>query len=421
MDSPEEKRKKLVISTDDLDETAELPAAPAAPERQPVQVKTKPKKKDAPKRVPAAKRAAAAPPPGRKPWYHRRSKELIFGTGLVAALAVGFLVSFVLLGVFDSADDQTREALTEGASAFEDSTAEVSRAAGAALPFTSLSETATASDGRASTVDDAARDLGDKVDDRQLVGPATEALDAEREFLVRFGTIAEFPPNKLASRWRRLEPKLRQSQRRIDLARESVLALGLGDETSLMPANAEIAATIDTTGSIVIAANRKLSRWRSELSAAKSRLADTESYKGSMAQLIDEYYQQRDETRELVNEPAVRWDDAVETLEAHATARQSIIDRMNALAIPPGVESAHSQMVNLAIESQRLLIAAAEEARTDPFIIWTGSPGYQRFSAESDGITAQFDPAKSAVLGGADSAIANAKAGVAQVGPQPQV
>jgi hypothetical protein len=421
MDSPEKKREKLVISTEDLDETAELPAAP---ERPPVQVKPKAAAKPkAPKAAPAAKKAptAAPVPPGRKPWYHRHAKELIFGTGLVAALAVGFLVSFVLLGLFDSADDRTREALADGAGAFESVTAEVGRATGAAYPFTALSETAAASDGRASAVDDAAQGLADKVDDERLVAPATEALDAERQFLVRLSAIAEFPLEKLASRWRKLEPELRQSQRRIDAARQPVLSLGLGGEAGLMPPNADITAAIGTTGSIIDEAERRLSRWRSERSDAEAEVGEIESYKGSMAQLIDEYYEQRDVTRELVNEPAVRWDDAADTLDSHAAARQSIIDRMNALFVPPGVESAHAQMVSLATESRQLLIQASEEARTDPFIIWTGSPGYHRFSAESDGITAQFDPAKSAVLGGADSAIASAKAEVARVGPRPQV
>ena len=59
--------------------------------------------------------------------------------------------------------------------------------------------------------------------------------------------------------------------------------------------------------------------------------------------------------------------------------------------------------------------------REEPDIIWTGSPGWQRLSTESEAITQQFASAESAVLAAAEQAVAGEQAKLAQVGPKPQL
>lgn len=435
MDSSEQK-KKLVISAEDLAdaeaptrvEKTAPPAVDAAPTQE-VKVTLGAKKAQGkpagaktgttipPSRPPTATAATAAA----QPWHRKHRRKLLFGGGLLAALALGFVISFVVLGLFDTDDDLTREALTSSTTAFENTTADSGKARQAALPFTALQEVADDSDDRAAAIDSAANELSEKVDEERLVRPTLRALRVERGFLVRFSKIANFHPSELAREWRQLKPKLKLSQQRIDAARQGVLALNLGHTAELMPANPQISATIEDSDAIILAANRKIQSWRAERDSAQAQLAATEGYEGEMSGLMDEYYEQRNETQDLVRETRVPWDVAEETLLAHAAARQGIIERMDALAVPTGVETAHQEMVGLAIESKTLLEEAAEAARVEPYLIWTGTPGWQRLSSGSEAITQRFGSAESAVLGAAEEAIARDKASLAQVGPRPRV
>jgi hypothetical protein len=433
LDSPEQK-KKLVISAEDLaegDAAASTPAkAPVAPDLAPTEeVKVTVGAKKAAAKLPATTpktRVLSGPPtvtPGSqsRPWHRQHRRKLLFGGGLIVALALGFVISFVVLGLFDNEDDLTREALTSSTAAFESSTAATSRARQAVLPFTALSRVADESSERAATIDEATSELSEKVDEARLVRPTMRALEAERGFLLRFGRIANFRKSELARSWRQLKPELRLSQQKIDAARQGVLALNLGDTPELMPANPQIAATIEDSGRIILTANRKIRDWRAELSGAQAQLSSAEGYESEMSGLMDEYYEQRNETQDLVREPRVRWDIAEKTLLAHAAARQGIIERMDALVVPAGVETAHQEMVSLAIESKTLLEEAAEAARVEPYIIWTGTPGWQRLHTSSEAITERFGAAESAVLGAAEQAVGAEKANVARVGPKPRV
>jgi hypothetical protein len=431
--SSEEKNKKLVISADDLTGSSGSGSAPADPAAAPTtELETNPTesvkikaKKALPKMAPPPAQKGGARPPGpappaSAPWYRQRRK-LVFGAGLLAALMLAFVVSFVLLGVFDTDDDTAREALTSAASAFEASTADTQRAVQAPLPFTALSEVADDSADRASAIGQTVSDLTEKVDEERLVRPSVKALKAERKFLTRFSRIADFPESELGQKWRRLKPELTLSQQRIDASREAVLALNLGDTVHLMPANARMSTAIDSADRIILEANRKVQSWRAEREAAEAQLAGAEGYKGEMSGLMDEYYEQRNETQELVRQSHVDWLVAEETLRAHAAARQGIIESMDALSVPVEAESAHQQMVSLAIQSKTLLEEAADAARDEPYLIWTGTPGWQRLRSGSEAITQQFGSAESAVLGAAEQAIANESAKLSQVGPRPQL
>ncbi len=433
MNSSGSDKKRLVISADDLSESDGSPPQSRedqAPTREleadTARAVTIKAKKDQPKAVAAAGSlpAPATPPPPPPPpqaWYRKHRNAVLFGGGLLAVLVLAFIVSFVVLGLFDTEEDTAREALTGSAASFERSTAEARKAAGAALPFTALSEVASSSAGRADTIDETIGDLTDKVDEARLVGPATKALEAEQKFLVRFSRISEFPESELEHRWKRLEPELKAAQQSIDASRQAVLALGLGDTAHLVPANTRITGAITSAGKIILVSNRKVQAWRSEREAAESQVAAAESYKGEMSSLMSAYYSQRNITQDLVHEQNVLWNIAEEELLSQAAERQGIIDSMNALLIPAGAESSHSQMVSLATQSKALLEEAATAARVEPDIIWTGSPGWQRLSTESEAITQQFAPAESAVLAAAEQAIANEKAKLSQVGPRPQL
>ena len=429
MNSSSNDKKRLVISSDDLADSDRSPSqagddqAPTTELRPEVSQAVTIKAKTSQAKAVATAAPAAAPQGEAAPgtWYRKHRNAVLFGGGLFAVLVLAFVVSFLVLGLFDTEEDTAREALTGSAAAFERSTVEARKAVGAPLPFTALSEAASSSEGRATTIGETIGDLTEKVDETRLVGPASEALKAERRFLTRFSRISNFPESELERRWKRLKPELAASQQSINTSRRAVLALGLGDTAHLLPANARISAAINSANKIILISNRKVQAWRSERNAAKSQLASAESYKGEMSSLMGEYYSQRNITQDLVHEQHVYWQVAEEELLSQAAERQGIIERMNALLIPAGAESAHSQMVSLATQSKVLLEEAAAAAREEPDIIWTGSPGWQRLSTESEAITQQFAPAESAVLAAAEQAIASEKAKLSQVGPKPQL
>jgi hypothetical protein len=426
-------KKRLVISSDDLADSdgsspgsrddLEPPRERKADVDRAVRIKAK---KGQPKAVvtesPAAPAVPATPTPTTaKTWYRKNRSAVLFGGGLLAVLVLAFIISFVVLGLFDTEEDTAREALTNSSASFERSMIGVRKANGAPLPFTALSEVASASEDRADTIGETIGDLTEKVDEARLVGPARKALKAERKFLVRFSRISEFPKSELGGRWRPLKPELKAAQQSLNASRQAVLALGLGDTAHLLPANTKITGAIASANKIIILSNQKVQAWRGERQAAESGVAAAESYEGEMSNLMSEYYTQRNITQDLVHERRVYWLVAEEELLSQAAERQGIIDRMNALLIPAGVESSHSQMVSLATQSKALLEEAATAAREEPDIIWTGSPGWQRLSEQSEAITQQFGPAESAVLAAAEQAIGNEKAKLAQVGPKPQL
>jgi hypothetical protein len=422
-------KKRLVISADDLTESDRSPSPTGdgeAPTRemrpevgQAVTIKAKPSQGKAVATVtPAATPQGEAAP---ESWYRKHRNAVLFGGGLFAVLVLAFIVSFLVLGLFDTEEDTAREALTGSTVAFERSTVEARKAVGESLPFTALSEAASASEGRATTIGETIGDLNAKVDEARLVGPASKALKAERRFLTRFSQISSFPESELEHRWKRLKPELVASQQSIDSSRQAVLGLGLGDTAHLLPASATISATINSANKIILVSNQKVQAWRSEREAAESQLASAESYKDEMSSLMSAYYSQRNITQDLVHAQHVYWQDAEEQLLSQAAERQGIIDGMNALFVPSGAETAHSQMVSLATQSKGLLEEAATAARVEPDIIWTGSPGWQRLSSESEAITQQFASAESAVLAAAEQSIASEKANLSQVGPKPQL
>jgi hypothetical protein len=429
---PSEQKKKLVISADDLaeDGIGNADADPSLAPTQEVSVAVGLKKTakpaapgpgSKPVTVPAAGAPAGPAAATQQPWYRLHQRKLLIGGGLLAALALGFLISFVVLGLFDGDGDLAREALTSSTTSFESTATGAAGARSAALPFTALKRDARDSAGRAATIDEAASELREKVDEEKLIKPTLRALKAERGFLVRFGRISHFPESELAKHWRRLKPELKLSQTRIDAARQGVLELDLGDTVRLMPANPRITRTIEDSNAIILTANRRIRDWRAERDAAQAKLAADEGYESEMSGLMDEYYEQRNETQDLVREPHVLWDIAEETLLAHAAARQGIIERMDALSVPAGAEAAHQEMVGLAIESKTLLEEAAEAARVEPYIVWTGTPGWQRLRSGSEAITQRFGSAESAVLAAAEGAVSQEEAALRGVGPRPRV
>jgi hypothetical protein len=432
-------QKKLVISAEDLSDadTTDADGAESATrelsEDPTEQITLSPKKaKAAPpprfqsKGAATAKGAGpvgspAAPPP-KASWFSRNRRFLLLGAGLFGVLILAFLISFVVLGLFDTESETAREALTTASAAFERSTLEAQRAAQKPLPYTSLSEAATESRGRANTIGETITDLTGKVDEERLVQPTAKALRAEKNFLVQFARVAKFPESELEKSWRKLKPKLKASQRKINASREAVLALNLGDIAHLMPKRAGIQRTIKSTNRVILVSNQKVQAWRSEREAANAGVESAEAYKGEMSSLMEQYYEQRNVTQDLVQESHVIWTEAEQRLNEQAGERGSIIASMESLSVPPVAQSAHSQMVSLASQSKALLEEAAVRAAA-PYepVIWTGSPGWRELSEQSESITAQFGPAESAVLGAADQAISAEQAKVTQVGPRPQL
>ena len=99
--------------------------------------------------------------------------------------------------------------------------------------------------------------------------------------------------------------------------------------------------------------------------------------------------------------------------------RSGIASSIEALAVPPGAESANSQLAGIVTEAAGMLTDAAETTETDPFPIWTGTPGYQALSTRSDELTPRYESAKQAVLSAAAQAVEEAQA--IELPPKPEL
>ncbi len=132
---------------------------------------------------------------------------------------------------------------------------------------------------------------------------------------------------------------------------------------------------------ILVKADRVLSKWRDAVAEAKQQkqqaLELATGYESSISSLIADYSAARSETSALMDEPRVRWMDASVALRSQADTRSGIASSIEALAVPPGAESANSQLAGIVTEAAGMLTDAAETTETDPFPIWTGTPGYQ--------------------------------------------
>ena len=106
-------------------------------------------------------------------------------------------------------------------------------------------------------------------------------------------------------------------------------------------------------------------------------------------------------------------------LRSQAETRSGLASSIQALVAPPGAESAHASLVSIVNEAAALLNNAATTTETDPFMIWTGSPGYQQLSARSDELTPRYESAKQSALSAAAQAIDDAQA--IELPPKPKL
>lgn len=420
---------KLVISEEDLESVEEVnaqavedtptatmphvpPPPPAGKQRKVVSV------------APAPQSPPAAAPQNSGSWLDRNRRKLLLAGGGVVVLALGFVVAFVILGLLDSAEADVSDSLADGNQAMTSTFKDIDDAGGAGRKFTALQEASQNASDSAADVQDAATEIRTNVDDGSVANPALALLADEQRFLTQFATISNFDDEEISSEWKDLEPKLRAAQADIRASSADVSGLGLDSSKPVVPAAGQLSASITGTDRILVKTDQVIDDWRHEVdriqSEQNSAVSQAESYKGQMSSLIEQYYDQRDVTRDLMEQDHVLWSDAEAALRSQAADRESIISQMQALSPPPAAASAHSQEISLAEESRSLLVQAADTTHSDPYVIWTGSPGYQQLSAGSDNITGRFEPAKQAVLNGADQAIAEAQDN-SDLPPKPKV
>jgi outer membrane murein-binding lipoprotein Lpp len=238
-------------------------------------------------------------------------------------------------------------------------------------------------------------------------------MAAEVAFLEEVASIEKISDNELGPGAKDLRNELEKLQEDIEVAREDVDALALAAGEPLAPANELLTSVIDASEGVLVESDRALAEWQAEVyelqAQGEGALQEAQTYQDSMSSLMDQYFQQRDETRALVERDRVFFTEASQQLRAMAAARGSIISQMQALTVPPGAETAHSTMVSLASRSRDILEQAATTTETDPFPIWTGSPGYQQLNSASDQISAEYDPAREGVLTAAEQAVQDAQ------------
>lgn len=425
---------KLVISEEDLESVEEVGAQAVndGPTATLPQVPPPPlvgKQKKVVSLAPASQRPPVAPSPvdpAPRPgsWLDRNRRRLLLAGGGVVVLALGFIVALVILGLLDSAEADVSDSLADGNQAMATTFRDIDHAASAGRKFTALQEASEAAGENASDVQDAAAEIRTNVDDGSVANPALALLADEQRFLTQFATISTFDDDEISSEWKELEPKLRAAQAGIRASSAEVSGLGLDSSEQVVPAAAQLSASINGTDRILVKTDQVLDDWRKEVDRIQgeqnSALSAAESYRSQMSSLMDQYFDQRDVTRALMERDAVPWNEAEPALRDQAAARESIISQMQALTPPAQAASAHSQEISLATESKNLLVQAADTTATDPYPIWTDSPGYQQLSTSSDSITSRFEPARQAVLDGADQAISEAQSS-SDLPPKPQV
>ena len=303
-----------------------------------------------------------------KPRTARRVVAILAGS--VVALGIGFAIAFVLLGVLDNSEEQVRDSLSNANTTLDDSMSGVEDAANSDRPLTDLQSLAAGADDSASEIEQAEADLRGAVDDGRIVNPALEVMALEQEFLAKFSAIASFSEKELAQRWDNLEPKLVRIQREINAAGGSVEALGLGGESPLFPESEELTAVIDSADGILVKADRVLSKWRDAVAEAQQQKQEAlelaTGYQSSVSSLIADYSAARTETSALMDEPRVRWMEASIALRSQADTRSGIASSIEALAVPPGAESANSQLAAIVTEAAGMLTDAADEDRDRP-------------------------------------------------------
>jgi hypothetical protein len=356
-------------------------------------------------------------------WFGRHGRKLLIAAGAVVALAGSFVVAFVVLGLFDSSKQQVADALDSSDAIFTASTADVRQAGKEDKALTALRDSAISAGQQADEIDAEMTSLTSSVDDGRLVNPAVDLMTAERDYLSELATIADFRDQELKQSWNKLEPKLAAGERSVNSASDGVTALDLGSATAAVPSNEQMETSVDTADEILIESDRILSEWRARVARLEAerdeQLTAAREYQSSMPGLIETYFEQREQTQELMDRPRVPWMEASRTLRSQSSARTDTIGSMESLVVPEGLESAHDTMVGLATEGRDILDTAAETTETDPFIIWTGSPGYERMSAASDSISSRYEPAKAGVVDGVAGLIEELEN--QQLPPKPQL
>ena len=95
------------------------------------------------------------------------------------------------------------------------------------------------------------------------------------------------------------------------------------------------------------------------------------------------------------------------------------VEHRGARSAAEALKALHASFVSIVNEAAALLNNAATTTETDPFMIWTGSPGYQQLSARSDELTPRYESAKQSALSAAAQAIDEAQA--IELPPKPKL
>ena len=356
-------------------------------------------------------------------WFRNNSGKILAASAAVVALAVGFIVAFVVLDVFSTDKAKVTDALSASEESFRgpvDAALAAENERQDRLP--AINEAGADANDQAGTIRSEADALRADVKDGAIANPALDLMEAEERFMLEYAKVEELDEKSLSD-WKRIRPGMERARADILAASKSVETLQLESSAALTPDAKVIDDAIAAIDEIVVNAGKEFKRWRKERAAAESQRSVLTSYRGRMAGLIEQYYDQRDVTRAFTRQQGTTYNEASETLVQHSEQRQAIINGMNALQPPPAAQSAHAAMVQLCMESRQILVDAAGEAQEDQLAEydffadeedtssgeWPGSPGYERMMSRSDAITSQFDPRKNAVLGATDRAIAAVK------------
>ncbi len=203
------------------------------------------------------------------------------------------------------------------------------------------------------------------------------------------------------------------------------LSTALGGVTSGSSVSTSGSAAVESVNRLVERGRILLSDWQAKYDAAvKDKAADStalDEYSKQMEAQMRAYSALRADLSEWiarVDDPNayVTYDDAYSVLSQAQWERQVIRDEMNGLAVPTEMEAAHSGLVGVVDDAISAMQSAYDGATDSDYCMtscyYAETPGWTRFSSESDRITEAYRTADDnwqAAVASAQSSVADRK------------
>lgn len=340
------------------------------------------------------------PPAARPPWRH----PAVIGSGIAALLIV--LAIGAWLTLFQSSDDE--QIAGSALQASQTRVTDLSRTTGQATRVAKMREIGRRAKLSASELEPQQAAIA-KIENRDLRGAATEALNARRRYLDRLGGLTKLTDAELRRQgmpgWASSKAALDGSPAELQRTQEALKEFDLPGKTLVDTKSvAASTAAIDKKARSASFVTRKyyteVRAWERRRDAANARIAGVASYRDAVASALSSYQQSRDGDgqRFTGHVDELDYDDArVEAADLQNTRIDTLASLATQEANAPGSVSdehlALSEPVQTsrdAYDSAQTAIDAAELFDEDV----TDQGDWDRFLAQSDEAGSQLETAE---------------------------